>query len=258
MKFQFASIPKPVFIRRALCAGVLSLALSAAAVLPAGYTIQFGTGVPPFQYDLPPVDYSVTATGTQNHQGVHGFDLQHSGADTVFDLPGENYFIDLLQVNARGQVAGTFNANYGGSGCHAFFWDQGQLSIFSGLADTHVEDMNDSGLVIGTSLSRYGSRQGFILDHGSYATFNLSTYLQQFQYNGQSFSLTHGESTLLTDINDQGEILGNFSVSGRPEHFWFIASPVSVPEPGALSLLGVGIFGLLTIRGRTSILSRRG
>src|ERR1041385_7330250 len=158
MKFQFASILTPAFIGRVLCAGVLSLTLSATAVLPTDYTIQFGTGIAPFQYDLPPADYSVTATGTQNHQGVHGFDLQHNGSDTLFDLPGENYYIDLLQVNAQGQVAGTFNANYGGSGCHAFFWDQGHLSIFASLADTHVEDMNDSGVVIGTSLSRYGSR----------------------------------------------------------------------------------------------------
>jgi hypothetical protein len=247
-RFRLTQVMQPAgnLIRNLLFFGALAFSFPS---LGAVYTIQYGQGPSPFEHNPPVTGYEVEATGVQNQQGVHGFAVHHNGTDTSYDIPGENYYIDLLHVNSSGQVCGTYNANYGGYGCHSFFWNQGQLSVFSGISDPHVTDMNNQGQVVG-NFGHYGSREGFIYDHGVLSTFFIFDHLGSIQYDGNNHSLG-GASTYIDAINDEGQLGGHF---GLPQlsgvGFWFIASPVSVPEPTATVLLGIGLFGFLALKSR--------
>jgi PEP-CTERM motif len=222
------------------------------------YNIEIGTGTAPFQYRNPTTTYQVDPTGIQNQQGVHGFVTHHNGVDTYVNVPGENYYITFLHVNDSGNVSGTINVSYGGYGCHSIFWASGQPIDFSypTWSDAHVIDMNNLGEVVG-SFGYYGSRQGFIYDHGNYTTFNLTDQLHgHFDYNGQSYRI-NGESTMIDAVNDYGQILGNFGLISGGSSFWFIASPIGmIPEPGTMTLLGLGFAGWLVMK-KKSRLSRQ-
>lgn len=248
---DFFAIPAGCRSLRLACLCSLLIAGGAYSADAVVYTIQWGTGTAPFQYHPEVTDYQVEATGIQNHQGVHGFVVHHNGTDTYYDIPGENYYITFLHVNNLGQVGGTYNANYGGFGCTSFFWNQGQITTFAGVADPHVSDMNDSGEVVGSCFSN-GSHVGFVFQNGSASHFTLYDYLQSIQYNGKTYML-NDISCMIEAVNDSGQLLGHFGPM-YPEpaetSFWYIATPV--PEPGSVSLFIPGLFGFLRMRSRRS------
>jgi len=245
VKSTFLAVPFLVKYRAVLLCGAIGFfALSSEGA--ASYTIEYGTGISPFEYRLPTTDYQIDATGVQNQQGIHGFVVHHDGADTYVDIPGENYSIFNLHVDNLGQVSGTVNANYGGFGCDSFFWDQDQLTMFQYKEDAHVSDMNNLGQVVGTFF-RWGdgTRHGFIWENGSYETYNLSDYLPTIEYNGTSYNTQSGADYLYA-INDSGQLSGDVWVFGLGMTFWYIATPV--PEPGFMALLSLGLLGLFRLR----------
>jgi PEP-CTERM motif len=193
--------------------------------------------------------YTINTTGTQNHQGVHGFVTHHNGIDTTVNMPGENYYIGAI-INNAGQVSGTYNANYGGFGCTSFFWENGALTLYPppGVSsdDPHVYDMNDSGIVVG-DFAFYSYRQGFILDHGSFSPFSLSPYVSSFDLDGQNYRLAGGFATI-HGINNAGQLYGNLLLPNN-KSFWYVASPIGmIPEPSTMTLLGLGAFALIRLR----------
>jgi len=244
-KSTFLPVPFLVKYRAVLLCGAIGFfALSSEGAT--SYTIEYGLGTSPFAYRLPTTDYQIDATGMQNQQGIHGFAVHHSGADTYADIPGENYSIFNLHVNNLGQVSGTVNANYGGFGCNSFFWDQGQLTLFPGKEDVQVYDMNNLGQVVGDFFGDY-TRHGFIWDNGAYETYKLSDYLTTVEYNGESYNFKSDWDSL-NAINDNGQLSGDFFMLDLHTTFWYIATPV--PEPGVMALLSLGLLGLVGFRSR--------
>ena len=240
-------------IRLARGKGAIAVSIAgfftAASAQGGGYTVQFGQGTAPFMDDPPSSSYTIDATGVQDQQGVHGFVTHHNGVDTSVNMPGENYYITFLHVNNLGQVSGTYNANYGGYGCTSFYWANGALTLLpstAGFGDPHISDMNDLGVAVG-NIDDYAARQGFIVDHGSLSLFSLSQYAPTFNYNGTPHNVA-GSFATINGINDFGQLYGNVMLTDR-ESFWYVASPVGmIPEPGTMTLLGLGALALIRLR----------
>jgi hypothetical protein len=77
--------------------------------------------------------------------------------------------------------------------------------------------INDSGEVVGI-YSIGETEYGFVFSGGTYTTILVPG----------------SDRTQVLGINDSGQLVGDYSVSSIPQTDGFLASPTTVPEPGAL------------------------
>jgi len=153
------------------------------------------------------------------------FTKDASGFHT-FDYPGPHAQQYLWDANDAGDAVG--NNSCCGQG--VAFIKQG--STFTTISIPNVAvlpyGINNNDVVAGTVVSNSSPEQGFLWDQGLVTFVNV-----------------HGAlSTELFDVNDSGEIFGNYHDSNGYHLFLGIPNEesASVPEPCTLVLLGSGLF----------------
>jgi uncharacterized membrane protein len=118
----------------------------------------------------------VGQTGDAAGQGL-GFVRDPDGKLTIIELPGPAGVQEVLALNDRGQVTGTWDdrpeppAIEPGSR-HGFVWDRGRLTRFDapGSLATAAFGINDQGQITGAYADATGSNHGFLLQRGRYTT----------------------------------------------------------------------------------------
>lgn len=162
---------------------------------------------------------------------------------TVTALIGE--FAAPYDINDLGQISG---AKLDGG----FFLDGSTLVTLPGFSvdlGTYGFGLNNMGVVVGESpVAGPEGRHGFIWE-GSGLILDLNDFIS-------INDPLYGKVTILTaeDINDRGQIVGTglFTDSGQMQAV--LLSPV--PEPGTLTLFGIGVACLgITVRRRRNRLS---
>jgi probable HAF family extracellular repeat protein len=191
----------------------------------------------------------------------HGF-LFDQGSYTTLDVPGSTY-TEAYGINNSGQVVGYYlvSATYP---AHGFLFDQGNYTMLDvpGPFSTAANGINASGQIVGYycdadcdvgDIHHSGPVHGFLLDQGSYNTFDvpgaISTPTSGINDSGQivgagitSIGPTYGDGFLLDNgnyatldvpgafwtptygINDSGQIVGSYGY-GAGQH-GFLATPV--------------------------------
>ena len=100
-------------------------------------------------------------------------------------------------INNRGEIVGSF-------GNHAFIYERGEFTLFDypgAVFGTRACGINNHGQIVGQAAIDRGVVDGFLYDDGQFTTVNYPMPLGP-------------TNTVLRDINDHGEIVGN-SVSAR-------------------------------------------
>ncbi len=149
--------------------------------------------------DVPGVQSNTWATGINNNGYVVGFFGSslyqgYSYAPTYSTLNGPGATETTpMGINASGEVVGTF---YNGGLSHGFSYTGGiltQIDVPGTIGSTSVNGINDSGQIVGA----YGN-QGFLYQSGVFTTINVPGAL----------------GTSLAGINNNGDIVGNYSLAG--------------------------------------------
>jgi uncharacterized membrane protein len=127
------------------------------------------------------------------------------------------------EINNTGQIVGRYDDATGGHG----FLDNGGIFSpidvpFAGAVGTNAAGINNSGQIVGDYLDGTGI-------HG-------------FLDNGEIFSTIDVPfagviNTAAAGINDTGQIVGGYLDAAFVSH-GFLATPVGVPEPSSIFLLG--------------------
>ena len=192
-------------------------------------------------------------------------------------------------LNNRDEVVGDAGS---ANGVHAFLYSGGSihdLGALPGYSESHGLGINDSGQVIGSaddiSASGEGLHRAFLYQNGAmkdlgtlgginsvaYGINNAGvvvgwadnlTGAEPFVYSGgvmrDLFALVPDGGAWSTGmaetINDKGQIAGTAFHNGGL--YIFLATPVAVPEPGAVACFGVGLValgGLLRRRVRAAL-----
>jgi uncharacterized membrane protein len=181
------------------------------------------------------------------------------------DMDGAHGFTEAFGVNNSGEVVGTFQNGPqlpdGGANLQGFLYRNGAFTILNAPAatlGTLAVGINNLGQVVGDYPVQLasGSREleGFLYSAGIYRTFSLPCTGAEVSgindlgeivgscVGSQGFILSPGSATFLrfpdsvttsaNAINDFGEIVGAYTV----------------PEPGTVLLIAIGLIGLCATR----------
>jgi probable HAF family extracellular repeat protein len=129
-----------------------------------------------------------------------GFFRSKRGKFTFLDFPGAN-LTAATGINDHGHVVGNYRDSSGTF--HGFFWADGLfLTIdvpFPGATSTEPNAINNVGQIVGAYDDNSGTH-GFLYENGIFTSIDFPTA---------------NRSTLLNDINDDGQIVGiGISVNG--------------------------------------------
>lgn len=112
---------------------------------------------------------------------------------------------------------------------HGFFFDGATFMGFDApnAGRTQAWDVNDTGLIVGTSFDLFtNQQQWFLYDGTNFSTLNLPW---------------DPGSVLITGINDSGQIVGRYGDASGEHGFIGTPLPASVPEPSTISLVAIGL-----------------
>lgn len=162
--------------------------------------------------------------GNPNPTFLHGF-LLSGGSYTTLDVAGA-FETHALAINNSGQIVGYSIA---GGLFHGFLLSGGSYTTIDvpGATFTRAFGINDSGQIVGDYHDADGRSHGFLLSGGSYITIDPP---------GSAGTVPFG-------INASGQISGSYGDAGG--NHGFLAIPTAVPEPSALTLLGIGTLCVL-------------
>ena len=153
--------------------------------------------------------------------------------DLLRTLPGGNEESEADAINNAGQVTGLFHTSSGL--LHAFLYSSGNvtdLGTVPGFIYSTGKGINNEGQVVGQldgTDTHYGDNEAFVDSNGHMTDLNSVI--------DPALGIT------LTDavgINDKGQIAADSNTRA------YLLTPVSTPEPGTLSLLGLALLGLGT------------
>jgi probable HAF family extracellular repeat protein len=198
---------------------------------------------------LPPVNAAATSEGafginnngtivgqyTEPNGNMPGF-VYAKGSYTILNPVSNDMQVFAQGINNNGLVVGFYNTD--GITDHGFLYNtnNGQYTLIAdpnvgpNLVLTQFLGINDNGEAVGYYQTTNGSQFGFL--------YNIAT--QQYTFLNDPDAPTSGFSiTQITGINDSGEIAGFYvEPNGLQQGFVAISS---VPEPGSLALLGLGM-----------------
>ena len=120
----------------------------------------------------------VGMTGDAAGQGL-GFVRDPDGKLTIIELPGPAGVQEILALNDRGQVTGTWDdrpepPTIEPGSRHGFVWDRGRLTRFDvpGSLATAPFGINNAGQITGAYADATGNNHGFVLQRGRYTTID--------------------------------------------------------------------------------------
>ncbi len=172
---------------------------------------------------------------TDANGDMHGFVYANGHFTILNPVPGDMQ-VFAQGINNNGLVVGFYDID--GVTDHGFLYNtsNNQYTLIAdpnvgpGLVLTQFLGINDEGVAVGYYQTADGSQIGFL--------YNIAT--QQYTFLNDPNAPTSGVSmTQITGINDSGEISG-FYVDANGVSHGFVAIS-SVPEPGSLALLGLGM-----------------
>ncbi len=192
---------------------------------------------------------------------------------TMLSVPGA-VSSEATDINASGQIVGNFRDASGFD--HGFLYSGGTYTVIDmpgNVGSTRIGGINDAGTIVGSAYD-YGNPNSFIYRGGVFTNFTadnrytvasdinnaeqivgwvgVSGERLGFLYQaGQSVILdlsTGTGSTYAYSINNGGQI------GGAVDGLGFIATVSAVPEPStwALWLVGLGLWGAMSLKTRTS------
>lgn len=173
------------------------------------------------------VGYYQQEVSPQNR--LHGFVLS-GGTYTTIDVPGQSVTV-AIGIDNAGQIVGTTYTPFSGGTTHGFLYSGGSFTTLDdpGAAQTIPSGINDAGQIVG-SISMFGLPypQAFVLSGGGYTPLDVPGAIGTTGYG----------------INDAGQIVGSYLDNGGNRH-GFLATPLAVPEPASLTLVGSGFLAML-------------
>jgi probable HAF family extracellular repeat protein len=162
-----------------------------------------------------------------------------SGMTMLGTLGGKSSY--AMAINNQGQIAGHSTAANGYE--HAFMSTNGTLTDLGTLGgNSYAYGINDAGVVVG-----YSGSDAFVYCNGSLYDLNSIVAANS----GWQLDQAYG-------INDAGQIVGTGTYQGQSHAFVLdpINQPASVPEPGTVVLIGIGIALVVLGRYRRTYASR--
>lgn len=167
-----------------------------------------------------------------------GLVLNSNGSATKFNLPiVGSKVLTLTGINNAGQFIGTYYT--GGKPFSGFLDSAGTVSVLNVLGarpgSTNPLGISNAGEVTGTyqTTLEYTSH-GFVYDNGTYTLLDVPW----------------ASATIPRSVNVAGDVVGYyFDATGT---HGFLATPVSVPEPGSITVLTLALAVLGLVARRTT------
>lgn len=148
--------------------------------------------------------------------GYHGFQRDAAGQHSTIDFPGASHNL-LRGSNDQGMIVGEYRlAGFR----YSFTWVNGVFTTLpkpNGIDPSGAHGVNNLGVVVGSYMSTSASDHGYIYDNGVFTTLDFPG----------------ATSTILTDIDDQGVILGSYWLNGWHGFTYDGVSFTTYDMPGA-------------------------